>query len=162
MPARAEPAPDFKVTDLDGVSHSLANYRGRVLLLNFWATWCNDCKREVPSLVRLDGEARPGLAILGLAVNDAEPNVRAFIGQQKITYPIALDDDSVVTQLHEIEFIPTIVIIDRDGELHDTIVGFGTVAHFEASVLRSLFEVLPRAVEPRGKAAVTWAAMKSR
>ena len=160
--AQREPAPDFKLSDLDGVSHSLAKYRGRVVLLNFWSTWCDDCKRETPSLVRLHGEGRAELVVLGVTVNDAEPNVRAFADQQKITYPLLLDDDAAVADLYGIEFIPTNVIIDADGEVHDTIVGFGTVAHFEVSVLASLYEILPRLVEPRGKAAVAWAAIKSR
>jgi cytochrome c biogenesis protein CcmG, thiol:disulfide interchange protein DsbE len=164
-PALAEPAPDFLLKDIDGVSHSLANYRGQVLLLNFWATWCVPCKREAPSLVRLHDLGNPGLAILGIALSDAEPNVRAFVDQQNIAYPVALDHDDpddAVAALYGVDSIPTNVIINGDGELHAVYVGFLTVAHFEASVLRDLAEILPREVEPRGKAAVTWAAMKSR
>ncbi len=161
-PSRAEPAPDFLLTDLDGKSHSLANYRGRVLLLNFWSVWCNSCKRETPSLVRLHNLGLDGLGVLGVTVNDAEPNVRAFVDQQDITYPVVLDDEAAVAALYGVEVIPTNVIIDGDGELHATFQGFLTVAHFETTVLRSLFEILPRPVEPRGKATVAWAALKSR
>ena len=158
----AEPAPEFLLKDLEGVSHSLAKYPGKVILLNFWSTWCADCKREVPSLVRLHAQRLPNLIILGIAVNDAEANVRAFGEQQKVAYPLLLDDDGAVVELYELEFIPTNIIVDADGEIHDTIVGFGTVAHFEASVLNSLYQLIPRAVEPKGKTAVAWAALKTR
>ncbi|MBT3268898.1 TlpA family protein disulfide reductase [Candidatus Poribacteria bacterium] len=158
----AEPAAEFLLKDLDGDSHNLAKYAGKVILLNFWSTWCADCKREVPSLVRLHGQRLPNLVILGVAVNDAEANVRAFAEQQKVAYPVLLDDDGAVADLYELEFIPTNVIVDADGEIHNTIVGFGTVAHFEASVLDSLHQLIPRPVEAKGKAAVAWAALKTR
>lgn len=161
-PAAAVPAPDFRLTDLDGVSHTLAKYRGKVVLLNFWRTSCDDCKREIPSLVKLHAQRRPDLVVLGVTVRDFAPNVRAFADQQKVVYPLLMDDDGAVADLYELEFIPTNVIVDATGEIHDTIVGFGTVAHFEAFVLASLYELIPRPVAPRGKAAVTWAAMKFR
>ena len=158
----AEPAPDFLLKDLDGSSHSLAKYADKVILLNFWSTWCADCKREAPSLVRLHSQRLANLVILGVAVNDAEANVRAFAAQQAIEYPVVLDDDGAVADLYGLEFIPTNVIVDADGEIHDTIVGFGTVAHFEASVLSSLYQLVPRAVEAKGKVAVAWAALRAR
>ncbi len=161
-PAAGVPAPDFRLIDLDGVSHTLAQHRGKVVLLSFWASWCAGCKRETPSLVKLHALRRNDLVVMGITVNDAVPNVRAFADQQKITYTLLMDDDGEVAALYEVDRIPTNIIVAADGEVHETIVGFGTVLHFEAFVLRSLYELIPRPVAPRGKATVTWAALKSR
>ncbi len=152
----------IKWKNANGEAVGLGDYKGKVVLLNFWATWCRDCTRETPSLVKLHGRRRDDLVILGVTVRDFEANVQAFADRQKITYSLLMDDDAAVANLYELEFLPTNVIVDADGEIHDTIVGFGTVAHFDAFVLRRLYELIPRAVAPRGKAAVTWAKLKAR
>ena len=108
---------DFTLTDLQGKSWTLSELRGRVVLVNFWATWCQPCRKEMPDLEdlynRFKGE---GLVVLGISDDDAA-KVRPFIAEHAVTYPILLDPDRKVNDLFKVEGIPKTFIYDRSGKL---------------------------------------------
>jgi len=108
---------DFTLTDLDGKSWNLKDLRGKVVLLNFWATWCPPCRKEMPDLEMLYRRfGAQGLIILGIDDEEAE-TVKPFIAQQGITYPVLLDPGRKVNTLFQIEGIPKTFVYDRDGKI---------------------------------------------
>jgi len=108
---------NFTLTDLNGKSWTLKDLRGKVVLVNFWATWCPPCSKEMPDLETLYRRFGPqGLVILGISDEDAA-KVKPFIAQQKVTYPILLDAGRKVNQLFQIEGIPKTFIYDREGKI---------------------------------------------
>jgi peroxiredoxin len=114
--ARRERA-DFTLQDLDGKSWTLKELRGSVVALNFWATWCPPCRKEMPDLDSLYKQFKDqGLVILAVSDEGAD-KVKPFITQQKVTYPILLDPGRKVNELFEIEGIPKTFVYDRSGKL---------------------------------------------
>lgn len=108
---------DFTLTDLSGKSWALKDLKGKVVLLNFWATWCPPCRKEMPDLEALYQRFAPqGLVILGIDDEDA-PTVQPFIAQHGITYPVLLDPGRKVNTLFQIDGIPKTFVYDRDGKL---------------------------------------------
>ena len=111
-------APDFTTEDAAGNRVSSRSFRGRVVLLNFWATWCPPCRLEMPSMERLYGKFREqGLEIV--AVNFMEPRelVRDFARERKLTYPMLLDPRSEIAELYGVMRLPETVVIGRGGEV---------------------------------------------
>ena len=111
-------APDFTTEDAAGNRVSSRSFRGRVVLLNFWATWCPPCRLEMPSMERLYGEFREqGLEII--AVNFMEPRelVQDFARERKLTYPMLLDPRSEVAEMYGVMRLPETVVIGRGGEV---------------------------------------------
>jgi peroxiredoxin len=115
-------APDFTLTTLDGTPLRLDDLRGKVVLLNFWATWCPPCKAEMPDLNALQqeyGEARD-FVVVGVNVEEDTAEVKSFVDRQQLTFPIVFDSDGrVTTQLFGVRPLPTTFIIDRDGFIRD-------------------------------------------
>lgn len=108
---------DFSLTDLNGKNWSLKDLRGKVVLLNFWATWCPPCRKEMPDLEALYQRFEPqGFVILGVSDEEAE-KVNPFIAQQKITYPVLLDPGRKVNELFQINGIPKTFVYNRDGKI---------------------------------------------
>lgn len=113
----ARQSADFTLTDLNGKSWTLKDLKGKVVLLNFWATWCPPCRKEMPDLEALYKRFGPqGLVILGIDDEDA-PTVQPFIAQQQITYPVLLDPGRKVNALFQIAGIPKTFVYGRDGRL---------------------------------------------
>ena len=108
---------DFTLTDLQGKSWTLKSLQGKVVLVNFWATWCPPCRKEMPDLDTLYQRFKDkGLVIL--AISDEEPDkVKTFLAEQKITYPILLDPGRKVNEAFRIEGIPKNFLYNRDGKL---------------------------------------------
>lgn len=120
---RAEPprAPALSFTDLDGTTHSLAQWRGRPVLLNFWATWCAPCLREIPMLMQAQRElAGTGLVILGPAV-DSHEAVRRFRAEQGINYPVFAGADQAMAAMEALGdrrgALPWSVLLGADGRI---------------------------------------------
>lgn len=113
------PAPEFSVTDLSGETRTLASYKGKVLVLNFWATWCPPCRAEIPDFIEAYGELKgQGLEILGLSVDDlAADALRAWVRDQKMNYPVALATPQVVRDYEPGDFIPATIVIDPEGRV---------------------------------------------
>jgi len=112
-------APLFSAQTVDGKKINLRDYRGRkVVLLNFWATWCPSCRREMPILDRIYGKyKKQGLVILGINVSESRGRVKAFLKNKKITYPVLLDENGEVTgpSLYHLYGVPDNIIIDKKG-----------------------------------------------
>jgi peroxiredoxin len=108
---------NFKLTDLSGKTWILKDLRGKVVLVNFWATWCPPCRKEMPDLETLHRRFGPqGLVILGISDEDAA-TVNPFIVKQGVTYPILLDPGRKVNELFQIDGIPKTFIYDREGKM---------------------------------------------
>jgi thiol-disulfide isomerase/thioredoxin len=133
--AQAQPAPlDHTVKDLNGNDVSLASYRGKVVFLNFWATWCGPCKIEIPHFVELqDKYADKGVAFLGLSVDDTVEQLKPFVEQYRINYPVLLgiDNEEVQEAFGPIYGIPITFIIDRQGNICSKHQGLATKEQFE-------------------------------
>jgi len=123
------PAPDFVLTDLAGRTISLSDYKGKVLFLNFWATWCPPCRAEIPDFIEAYTENRDkGLEILGISVDTkSKAAVAEFVEKYKINYPVVLESRSKTQQLIDNyqpgQFIPTTIIIDKQGRIRHKHVG---------------------------------------
>jgi peroxiredoxin len=108
---------DFTLTELSGKTWTLKEQRGKVVVLNFWATWCPPCRKEMPDLETLYQQFKDqGLVILAISDEDAG-KVKPFVAQQKVTYPILLDPGRKVNELFQIEGIPKTFVYDRNGKL---------------------------------------------
>jgi len=118
------PAPDFELTSLDGKQVKLSDFRGKAVLLNFWATWCSPCKVEMPWFVDLQKKyGNDGLVVLGVAMDDSDtPKIAQFASELGVNYLVLLGTDKVSEAYGNVEFLPTSFYIDREGR----IVGKGT------------------------------------
>jgi len=119
------PAPPFALRDLEGRPARLEDYRGRVVLLNFWATWCAPCREEMPAIQALARELdRQGLVVLAVNYQEGEAAVREFARETAVSVPVLLDPDGAVTRRYRVTVLPTTVLIDRQGALVGTVLGF--------------------------------------
>jgi peroxiredoxin len=131
-------APDFTLNDIDGRPVSLADYRGKVVILDFWAPWCPPCKREIPDLISLQEQyADRGLRIVGIGL-DREDNVASFVRRNGINYPVMVGDDEIAGLYGGIPGIPTTFIIDREGKINKRFEGYTSRAAFEAALNKLL------------------------
>ena len=136
-----DPAPDFKVKDLDGKDLSLAAEKGKVVLLNFWATWCGPCRAEIPSLITLQQKYKDQIQIIGLAVDDEDENlVRSVVTEEGINYPVALTPVNVRFDYGGIAALPTLFVINAEGKVVQKHIGlFNPVLYdLEVRVLLNL------------------------
>lgn len=118
------PAPDFEFTILDGRPVRLGDFRGRPLVLNFFASWCDPCKEEAPVVQALAaGAAAQGYAVVGVAINDAREDVARFMAGEGLTFPAGLDLDGKVHRAYRVIGPPTTFFIDRDGVIKDKVFG---------------------------------------
>ncbi len=113
-----DPAPDFKLTGLDGKPITLADSHGKVILLNFWATWCGPCRAEIPDLVELQNKYNNRLQILGLVVDDDDQDaIKDFVEKFGINYPVALATNDIRMQYGGIAALPTSFVLDAEGRI---------------------------------------------
>ena len=113
-----DPAPDFKLSTLDGKALTLAGSHGKVILLNFWATWCGPCRAEIPDLIDLQNKYKDHLQILGLVVDDDDPDaVKAFVEKFGINYPVAIASNEIRFQYGGIAALPTSFVLDSEGRI---------------------------------------------
>jgi len=119
------PAPNFILKNLQGKDVRLADYKGKVLILNFWATWCPPCRAEIPDFVEAyAANKNKGLEILGLSVDlMTADELRPFVSKAKINYSVALADARIVEDYEPGNYIPTTIIIDKKGVLRHRHVG---------------------------------------
>jgi peroxiredoxin len=132
--ASNQAAPDFTLTDLSGKSISLSDLKGKVIFVNFWATWCGPCRHEIPDFIEFYKENKDkGVVILGVSVDKSVNKVRDFVDDNGINYPIAMATDDMVKDYKPGKFIPTTIIIDSDGMIQEKKVGVmdkATLEHF--------------------------------
>ena len=111
-------APDFTLRTLGGPNLRLQEQRGRVVLINFWATWCGPCRQEMPHLNRLyDRFQASGFTLLGVNVDDDTRNAAGVAAKLGLHFPVLLDTDKVVSRLYDLSTMPSTVLIDRDGKV---------------------------------------------
>jgi len=120
-----DPAPDFKLTSLDGKPLTLADFQGKVVILNFWATWCGPCRAEVPDLVALQERYKDHLQIIGLDVDDDDTaEIQKYVKETGIDYPVAMTPDDLRVQYGGIPALPTTFILDTEGRVVQKHVGY--------------------------------------
>jgi cytochrome c biogenesis protein CcmG/thiol:disulfide interchange protein DsbE len=114
-----KPAPNFTLSDANGKSVSLAEYKGKVVLLNFWATWCGPCSLEIPWFKEFEQQYKSqGFAVLGVSMDDdGWAAVKPYIAEHQINYRVLLGNDSVSQLYGGLDALPTTFIIDRDGNI---------------------------------------------
>jgi thiol-disulfide isomerase/thioredoxin len=149
---KGKPAPAFALTDLTGKRVSLASYRGKALLINFWATWCGPCKIETPWLVELrDKYSSQGFEILGIDTegDDLKPEdktgwdrdkaaVNKFVQQYKMPYPVLINGDSISDPYGGLDELPTSFFVDRRGNVVAAQLGLSSESAMEANIKKAL------------------------
>lgn len=128
-------APEFELTSISGKKINLKAYRGKVVLLDFWATWCGPCKIEIPGFEQLqDKYGAQGLRIIGVSMDDSPARVRQFYQEFHMNYPVAMSNNKVGELYGGIMALPTSFLIGRDGRIYAKHVGLTGESVFEAEI----------------------------
>jgi peroxiredoxin len=134
-------APAFDLPDANGGSKSLDDYKGKVVMLNFWATWCGPCKKEIPDFIELQDEYRDqGFEIVGLSLDQPgqEDMVKRFVKENNMNYDVLFDNGAVAQAYGGVRSIPTTFLINRDGEIVSSVVGLQSKAAWAQAIERLL------------------------
>jgi thiol-disulfide isomerase/thioredoxin len=129
-------APDFTLKDMNGADVTLTSFKGKVVLLNFWATWCGPCRQEIPALVELQTQYAADLVVLGLSVDDTVDKLLPYADEYKMNYPVLIGNgrEDVQDAFGPIWGIPITVFIGRDGKVHKKHNGIATKEQFEQEI----------------------------
>lgn len=145
-----QPAPAFTLEDLSGKKVSLANYKGKAVLVNFWATWCAPCKIETPWLVDLRNQyAAQGFEILGVSTDDLDPDdkkmltqekqeIAKFVQQQHMPYPVLIDGDKISKPYGGLDALPTSFFVNRDGTVVAAQLGLTSKEDIEGNIRKAM------------------------
>jgi cytochrome c biogenesis protein CcmG/thiol:disulfide interchange protein DsbE len=151
-PLNGKPAPNFALQNLTGSKVSLASYKGKAVMINFWATWCGPCKVETPWIVELRNKyAAQGFEVLGvdtegddLQASDkarwakAETNANEFVTEMKVPYPVLLDGDSISRDYGGLDDLPASFFVDRSGKVVAASVGLTSESDIEGNIKKAL------------------------
>ena len=132
-------APDFSLNDLNGQRVTLSQYRGKPVMLNFWASWCGPCRIEIPEIQSLyEAHAGDDSSVI-LAVNFGEPaaTVRAFVQENKLSFRVLIDEDSTISRLYRVQGIPATLFVNKQGRIVETHLGPLTRAEAEKSLAKA-------------------------
>src|SRR6185437_198628 len=146
-----KPAPGFTLTTLDGKKVSLADYKGRAVLVNFWATWCAPCKIEMPWFEELRKQyASQGFEILGLTddVDAGKDVIAKTVKKTGVTYPILLTDGKVQTAYGGLDYLPTSFYVNKNGIVVDVTAGLGSKDELEANIKKAIASNATAATTP--------------
>jgi len=111
-----EEAPDFTLKSLEGTNLRLEEYRGQVVLINFWASWCGPCRQEMPLLDRLHHRYEDtGFAVLGINVEGEIKPAQKVVDKTNVTFPVLIDEEQKVSEMYSLEAMPSTIVVDRDG-----------------------------------------------
>lgn len=131
---------DFTLRDLEGKKVALKDYRGKVVLINIWATWCGPCRQEIPDLIKLRNKYYDkGFEVLGVVVSSKEEDVRKMVKEFKINYPVLFGTEKALKPFGKIPSIPRTFILNRDGEIVEDFTGSRNFAFFD-KVIGKFFE----------------------
>ncbi len=139
---KGQTAPDFTLESLDGKTVHLSDFRGKGVLLNFWATWCQPCKIEMPWFAELQKQYGPqGLQIVGVAMDDASPKeIGEFAHDLGVNYPILVGKEAVGDAYGGVQFLPATFYIGRDGKVVDKVFGLKGRGEIEENIKKALAE----------------------
>lgn len=126
-------APDFTLQDINGKNVKLSDYRGKVVILDFWATWCGPCRKGIPDLIQLQNKYKKDLMVIGISVDQDNTikDVIPFYKNNGINYPVVYADENVVNSYGGIEAIPTSFVIDREGNVLNRYIGLTSPEEYE-------------------------------
>jgi len=151
-PSSGGATPPLALQDLDGRPHRLEDYRGKVVLINFWATWCEPCRAEMPSLNKLRA-ALAGRPFVVLAVNLAEPEarIRRFMQEVALDFPILLDRDTAVAKAWKARILPASFLVGPDGRIRYSVLGEidWTEERVRSTILKMMPPANPSTTQPR-------------
>ncbi len=153
-PLNGKPAPNFSLQDLSGKKVSLASYRGKAVLINFWATWCAPCRLETPWLIQLRNKYAPqGFEVIGISAegDDVTPSNKAawnkdkqavekFVHQEGVSYPMLLGGDSIAQPYGGVDDLPTSFYVNRKGVVVASQMGITSESEMEANIRKALAE----------------------
>jgi peroxiredoxin len=133
-------APDFELTDADGRKVKLSDYKGKVVLLNFWATWCGPCKLEIPWFVDFEKRYKDkGFAVLGVAMDEEGWEVvKPYVQDKQVNYRVMVGTDPVAMAYGGVEALPTTFMIDREGKIASTHIGLVMKKDYENEIAELL------------------------
>jgi peroxiredoxin len=136
------PAPDFTLKDLDGRDVRLTDFRGQVVMVNFWATWCPPCRAEIPDFIELQSQLGPkGLQIIGISLDDeGSAKVAPFASQNRINYTMLVNGNGAANRYGGIEGIPTTFLLDRQGRVVERRAGITPREHWQQVIALLLTE----------------------
>jgi peroxiredoxin len=131
-------APNFTLADIKGTPVHLSDYKGKVVLLNFWATWCGPCKIEIPWFIEFEKIYKDrGFATLGISLDDdGRKSVKPFVALKAMSYAVMAGDDQVSELFGGIDSLPTTFLIDREGKIVSTRLGLVSKRDYEAEILK--------------------------
>ena len=131
-----KPAPGWELQDLDGKTVHSSDFKGKVVILDFWATWCPPCRAEIPGFIELQKKYQAqGLAVVGVSVDQASSDtVKSFAQQMGMNYSVVLADAKIAGDYGGIEGLPTTFVIDRTGSIVNQHLGFTEKAEIEAEI----------------------------
>jgi len=131
-----KPAANFSLTDASGAKVALADYKGKVVLLNFWATWCGPCKVEIPWFMEFNKAYKNrGLAVVGVSLDDdGWKSVKPYLAEKKIDYTVVVGNDAVSKSYGDVDSLPTTFIIDQDGRIAFTHTGLVSKDIYEKEI----------------------------
>ena len=139
VPAADKAAPDFELKSMKGETIKLSDYRGKVVILDFWATWCPPCREEIPHFIKLQKElGEKGLAVIGVSLDQSDAPVRSFIKEHGINYPVVMGDGRLANRYGGVRAIPTTFIINKDGEIVQKYIGYRPEETFRSDVQKLL------------------------
>lgn len=147
-----KPAPNFSLKDADGNAVNLADYRGKVVLVNFWATWCGPCEAEIPWFIEFEKKYKDqGFAVLGVSMDDdGWKSVRPYIASHKINYRIMIGSPLVSDQFGNIDSLPTSFVLDREGRIASNHVGLIDKVDYQNEIVKLLQDPKSIAVHDAG------------
>jgi peroxiredoxin len=147
-----KPAPNFTLKDSEGNAVNLADYRGKVVLVNFWATWCGPCEAEIPWFIEFEKKYKDqGFAVLGVSMDDdGWKSVRPYVASHKINYRIMIGSEVVSQQFGEIESLPTSFVLDREGRIASNHVGLVDKVDYQNEIVKLLQDPKSAAVRDAG------------
>ena len=141
-PSGGAASPPLALQDLEGRLHRLEDYRGKVVLVNFWATWCDPCRAEMPAMNKLRASlaGRP-FAVLAVNLAESEPRIRRFMEQVPLEFPVLLDRDTAVAKAWKARILPASFVLDAEGRIRYS--ALGEVDWTAEGVRRAIAGLLP-------------------
>lgn len=127
--------PPFLVNDIDGQAVSTAEFKGKVVLVNFWATWCPPCRAEIPMLVQLKNIYKDRLVIVGVSMDDDDPAaVRKFVKEMRMNYPVVMASHEIISEYGGVPALPTTFVVNQDGKVVQKHIGLYPSNVYESEV----------------------------